>query len=441
MFQCRRTNKSPACLEKRAKMSEMMNRDSEDDSAQGTDSALSSASWYFYSLVPFPLNWSDNFCLLRFLPVIVWELWWRGRRAAQKERGRWSQRGALLPVGCWEGAQSEDWVSCWARHKRHVQRRAACSCSSFLPALQVNTDSCVTFKGINWSWQPKHQPPSFFSSGSMSMESLPLLPPASPAATAAQDAAASSPESLTSPPSPIMTPQSPVRMRRARPPVVPSTSLALRTTRGSSTWPWPRPASQGSSATTSTAPTVPSSRWASGAAPVPPSTPLLTIWPLTTPHKLCTTAITMATWLSGASTHCSLIRAGEGVFSVIWLRAESDFNWCWCHCAILPDCWCSAHSYENACPDTAEGQRPATRIEKLKDEKKYKEPPVSVFCSNRQDSHSGYSECNYWNLFHHNDRLFYCLFILYFNSWSSVNIIFVKKKKEEERKEKGKNKK
>ena len=36
MFLCRRANKNPACLEKRARMSDILSRDSEEDSPPGS---------------------------------------------------------------------------------------------------------------------------------------------------------------------------------------------------------------------------------------------------------------------------------------------------------------------------------------------------------------------------------------------------------------------
>lgn len=93
--------------------------------------------------------------------------------------------------------------------------------------------------------------------------------------------------------------------------VVPSILPRPRTTQGSSTWPWHKLESQAWSDIPSTALMAQSSPWASGAMLVQPNTPLRTTWTQTTPRRLCTTAITMPTWQSGASTRCSLTPAGE----------------------------------------------------------------------------------------------------------------------------------
>lgn len=107
-----------------------------------------------------------------------------------------------------------------------------------------------------------------------------------------------------------MRPPSPLLMRLDHLPVARSPLQdIIRTTQGCSTC--PKQASQGSSATTSTALTAQSRPWVSGAAPAMPSTLPLTTCPLTTVPRLCTTDITMATWLSGASTHSSPTHAGE----------------------------------------------------------------------------------------------------------------------------------
>lgn len=161
----------------------------------------------------------------------------------------------------------------------------------------------------------KHSTTSCPCAGSMITGSRPPRPPASPAVTADQDA--SSPESPMWPLSPSTTPRSSVHTTSA-----PSTSPGPRTTTTSSTW--PRPANLASSDTPSMARMAPSSHWASGAAREPPNTHHRTTLLRTTPLRPCTTAITTATWPSGASTLCSPTRVGEDD----WRPTKSELLCC-----------------------------------------------------------------------------------------------------------------
>lgn len=120
----------------------------------------------------------------------------------------------------------------------------------------------------------------------------------------------------------LMSPPSPIKTASHPPPSSASPHALLiplrdtRTTREYWTWPSLRPSQVCWATILSTPPTVPNSLWVSGAERHPPSTPrrhLLHIitYPLNTAARLSITAITTATWGTGASTHCSLTRAGE----------------------------------------------------------------------------------------------------------------------------------
>lgn len=84
-------------------------------------------------------------CVLRFLSVVVRELRQRRRRAAKTEGGRRRQRRTILAMDGRAGPEREGRVSVWGGPQGCVQHRAAGSCSSLLPALQVRLTGIQTF--------------------------------------------------------------------------------------------------------------------------------------------------------------------------------------------------------------------------------------------------------------------------------------------------------